>query len=147
MNINGAIIIHTLAQIGRMAPPGEQPNGGGTRANDQSGQSADHNGGQAQNANQQGGQGAGNQGAGQGGQQAGNPVAEWFVASTFRIGLAILGLVLLLFALGQAVGVPLLSMLGDALSTRVGRWLAVAVFALLLIVVALRGFGPWSSST
>lgn len=130
-----------------MAPSGEQPNGGGARANDQSGQSADRNGGQAQNANHQGGQGAGRQGAGQGGQQAGNGIAEWFVASTFRIGLAILGLVLLLFALGQALGVPLLDMVGDALSTRVGRWLAVAVFALLLIVVALRGFGSRSSNT
>lgn len=68
-------------------------------------------------------------------------VGEWFAASTLRIGLAIIGIFLLLFALGQAVGVPLLGMVADALATRVGRWLAVAVFALLLIVVAMRGVG------
>lgn len=122
-----------------MAPSSEQPSNGARADNQrQSGASA---------GAQSDGGGAG--GAADGGDTAGgdNQVTEWFVASTFRIGLAILGLVLLLFALGQAVGVPLLEMLTEALSTRVGRWLAVAVFALLLIVVALRGFGPWSSST
>lgn len=67
--------------------------------------------------------------------------AEWFAASTFRIGLAILGLVLLLIGLGRAVGVNLLQLMVDALNTRIGRWLAVALFGLLLISVALRGFG------
>ncbi|QLG29025.1 hypothetical protein HUG10_16425 [Halorarum halophilum] len=71
----------------------------------------------------------------------GGETAERFAASSFRIGLAFLGIVLLLFALGQAVGVDLLGMVGDALATEVGRWLVVAFFALVLIAVALRGFG------
>lgn len=70
---------------------------------------------------------------------------EWFARSTVRIALAVFGVVLLLFALGQAAGVDLLGAVADALSTQVGRWLAVAVFALLLIAVAVRGFGAWSS--
>ena len=71
----------------------------------------------------------------------GGDTAERFAASSFRIGLAFLGLILLLFALGQAVGVDLLGMVGEALATEVGRWLVVAFFALVLIAVALRGFG------
>lgn len=66
-----------------------------------------------------------------------------FAASALRIGLALLGIVLLLFALGQAVGLDLLGWVADALSTRMGQWLVVAFFALLLIVVALRGVGRW----
>ena len=72
---------------------------------------------------------------------AGGGVAAWFAASTFRIGLAFIGLVLLLFALGQMAGIDLLGMVVEALSTQVGLWLTVAVFALLLIALALRGFG------
>lgn len=71
---------------------------------------------------------------------AGEETAEWFAASTLRIGLAIIGFVLLLFALGQAVGLDLLGLVVEALNTRVGRWLMVAFFALLLIMIALRGF-------
>lgn len=66
---------------------------------------------------------------------------EWFAASTLRIALAIVGLVIVLFALGQAVGVNLLGMLADALNTQVGRWLVVAFFGLMLIALAIRGFG------
>lgn len=72
-------------------------------------------------------------------------VAGWFAASTFRVALAIIGLVLLLFALGQAVGFDLLGLVADALSSRLGRWLAVAFFALILIVVAVRGFDTQSA--
>ncbi len=66
---------------------------------------------------------------------------EWFAASTLRIALAIIGLVVVLFALGQAVGMNLLGMFADALSTQIGRWLVVAFFGLLLIALAVRGFG------
>lgn len=64
----------------------------------------------------------------------------WFAASTFRVALALLGLVLLLFALGRAVGVDLLGLVVEGLQTQIGRWLAVAVFALAIIAIALRGF-------
>lgn len=67
-------------------------------------------------------------------------VAEWFAESTIRIAVAILGVILLLFAVGQMVGIDLLGGLADALDTQIGRWLLVAVFAIFLIVVALRGF-------
>lgn len=66
---------------------------------------------------------------------------EWVTESAFWIALALFGFVLLLFALGQAVGVDFLGTVADALGTRLGCWLAVALFALLLIVVAIRGFG------
>lgn len=66
--------------------------------------------------------------------------AEWFAASTLRIALAIVGFIVLLFALGQAAGVDLLGMVADALDTAIGRWLVVALFGLLLIALALRGF-------
>lgn len=71
---------------------------------------------------------------------------EWFAESTLRIALAVFGFVLLLFALGQAVGIDLLGMVVSALSTQMGRWLLVAFFALAIIVIAVRGFGPSSSS-
>jgi uncharacterized membrane protein len=66
---------------------------------------------------------------------------SWFAESTLRVVLAVVGLVLLLFALGQAAGIDLLGMLADALATRVGRWLAIAFFGLLLVVIAMRGLG------
>ena len=68
-------------------------------------------------------------------------VGEWFAESTLRVALAVFGFVLLLFALGQAVGIDLLGMVVDALSTQMGRWLLVAFFALALILIAVRGFG------
>lgn len=68
-------------------------------------------------------------------------VAGWVAASTFRVGLALIGFVLLLFALGQIAGLDLLGLVVDALSTSVGRWLIVAIFALIIIAVAVRGFG------
>lgn len=71
---------------------------------------------------------------------------EWFAESTLRIALAVFGFVLLLFALGQAVGIDLLGMVVDALTTRMGRWLVVAFFALAIILIAVRGF-DWSATT
>lgn len=68
-------------------------------------------------------------------------VGGWFAESTLRIALGVFGFVLLLFALGQAVGIDLLGMVVDALSTQMGRWLLVACFALALILLAVRGFG------
>lgn len=67
--------------------------------------------------------------------------ADWLTQSALRVGLALLGVVLLLYALGRLVGVDLLAMLADALTSEWGRWIAVAVVALALIGLALRGFG------
>ncbi|MDS0294302.1 hypothetical protein [Halogeometricum luteum] len=62
-----------------------------------------------------------------------------FAGAAVRWGIGITGFVLFLFALGQAVGLDLLGLFAEALSSQTGRWLAVAVFALFLISVARRG--------
>lgn len=64
---------------------------------------------------------------------------RWFANAAVRTGLTLIGVVLLLFALGQAVGLPLLDLFADAISSETGRWLVVAFFALLLIGAAQRG--------
>ena len=63
---------------------------------------------------------------------------RWFAAATVRAGLTAVGVVLLLFALGQAVGLPLLELATDALASQTGQWLAVAFLALLLIGAAQK---------
>lgn len=66
-------------------------------------------------------------------------LGEVFASAALRWGIGIAGFVLFLFALGQAVGLDLLGLFADALSSQTGRWLLVAVFALFLIGVARRG--------
>ncbi len=51
---------------------------------------------------------------------------------------AIVGLVVVLFAVGQALGADLLGMLANALATQTGQWLAVAFIALLVVGAAMR---------
>ncbi|MHB9285469.1 hypothetical protein ACKVMT_00335 [Halobacteriales archaeon Cl-PHB] len=63
---------------------------------------------------------------------------RWFAGTAVRAGLTVIGVVLLLFALGQAVGLPLLELTTDALTTQTGQWLAVAFFAVLLIGAAQK---------
>lgn len=65
---------------------------------------------------------------------------EAIAASTVRLGLAILGIVLVLFAVGQALGFDALAIFGEAFNTREARWMIVAFFGLVLLVVSLRGF-------
>jgi uncharacterized membrane protein len=61
------------------------------------------------------------------------------MASTAAQALVMLvGLAVVLFAVGQAVGADLLGMVGDALATHTGQWLAVAVVALIVVIAALR---------
>jgi hypothetical protein len=64
---------------------------------------------------------------------------EWFASTAVRAGLTVIGLVLLLFALGQAVGLPLLELVASALTSQTGQWLVVAFFAVLLIGAAQKG--------
>ena len=56
-----------------------------------------------------------------------------------RVRLALVGFVLFLFALGRPVGFDLLELFAEAVSSRTGRWLVVALFALLLVALAQRG--------
>jgi hypothetical protein len=69
--------------------------------------------------------------------------AGWFAASALRSGLALVGLVLLLVALGQLAGVNSLDMFADVLSSPIGGWLVVAGLALLIISLAVHGVGRW----
>lgn len=64
-----------------------------------------------------------------------------FASTTLRLLVTIIGLIVFLFALGQAVGIDLIGMTADVLATQTGRWLLVALFALLLIGVAQRAIG------
>lgn len=57
-----------------------------------------------------------------------------------RTLLGIFGVVLLLFGLGQAFGLDLLGVIGDALASPTARWLTIAFIGVLMIVGALGGF-------
>ena len=63
----------------------------------------------------------------------------WVATTAVRTGLTLIGVVLLLFALGQAVGLPLLQLVSDALTSQTGQWLVVAFFAVLLIGASRKG--------
>ena len=63
---------------------------------------------------------------------------RWFANTAVQAGLTVIGVVLLIFAIGQAVGLPLLDFTVEALSSQTGRWLVVAFFAILLIGAAQR---------
>lgn len=64
----------------------------------------------------------------------------WFTSSALRFGLGIVGLFLLLAALGQLSGIDILGETANILGTEVGRWLLVAIVAIALIGVAVYGF-------
>lgn len=66
--------------------------------------------------------------------------SKWIASTAVRMGLTIIGVILLVFALGQAFGFPLLELTIDALTSQTGRWLVVAFFALLLIGAAQRSY-------
>lgn len=109
-----------------------------TAQNQQSGGQNQQAGGQ----NQQAGGGAGGQNQqtqqarGQGNRRG---MGEWFASSAVRVGLMLIGVIVLLFALGQAVNADLLGWTVEALTSEVGRWLVVAFFALLIIGAAQKG--------
>jgi len=66
-------------------------------------------------------------------------VGSWFAETTVRIGVLLIGVAVFLFALGQALGVPLLEAVGEFFSGD-GAWFAVAFLALLLIVAATKSW-------
>ena len=74
------------------------------------------------------------------GEEAATDSTEWVALSTLRVGLGIIGFTLLLFALGQVIGLNLLELLVSGLTSHLGRWLIVALLAVLLIALAVRGF-------
>lgn len=71
-------------------------------------------------------------------QRDGVAASAWFANTAVRSGLTVIGIVVLLFALGQAVGLPLLELATDALTSETGQWLVVAFFAVILIGAAQK---------
>jgi hypothetical protein len=78
-----------------------------------------------------------------GDQPPGNDTAGWFAMSALRFGIVLIGLVLLLVALGQIAGVNFLELFADVLATPVGRWIVVAFVAVLIVSFAVHGFDRW----
>lgn len=70
----------------------------------------------------------------------GGAFSGWFASSALRWGLVLVGLFLLLAALGQLSGIDILGEVSAILGTDAGRWLVVAVVALALIAIAVYGF-------
>jgi hypothetical protein len=62
----------------------------------------------------------------------------WFTSTILQTLVAIIGLIGVLFALSMALGVDLLGMLADALSTQTGQWLAIAFVVLMVTAAAVR---------
>lgn len=89
------------------------------------GTAQDHNGGQ-------------NRSQGNRNRQEDNNPGDWFAHATIRWMLALVGVVVVLFGLGQAVGISLLGMVADALGSQTGQWLMVALFGLLVILAAAK---------
>jgi len=118
---------------GKQGTGGQQPaNGGGQQPANGGGQQQAATGGQQQGAGQRGGNGQQRNGRGMG-------LADWFANGALRTGIILVGFTLFLFALGQAVGLELLGMFVDAVTSQTGRWLVVAAFALVLIFVGQQG--------
>jgi hypothetical protein len=69
-----------------------------------------------------------------------NTLAGWLASTAVRTVLAVVGVVVVLYALGQLVGVDLLELVAEALGSEIGRWVLIGVFGLLLIGLAQRGF-------
>lgn len=70
---------------------------------------------------------------------ADDSLTDWLASSALRASIVIVGFLLFLFAIGQAVGLELLDMFIDAITSQTGRWLIVAAFALVLIFIGQQG--------
>ena len=62
----------------------------------------------------------------------------WFTSTVLQAAVAVVGLIAVLFALGMALGIDLLGMLAEVLSTQTGQWLAIAFVILLITGAAIR---------
>lgn len=70
----------------------------------------------------------------------GSKAVSWFTETFLRAGIAIIGVVLLLVAVGQMAGVDTFSIVGSILSSNLAQWAAVAIFGLLLVVAASKSW-------
>ncbi|WP_158057364.1 hypothetical protein [Halorussus halophilus] len=107
-----------------------EPTDGSRREDDSRAVRSD--GGTAQGRNGQ------NRAQGQRNRQDDHGPGDWFAHATIQWLLALVGVVVVLFGLGQAVGVSLLGMVADALGSQTGQWLMVAFLGLLVILAAAK---------
>lgn len=96
-------------------------------------QSTTQTGGQQQTPDREAGENRPNRGTSSDG------LTDWLASSALRASIVIIGFLLFLFAIGQAVGLELLDMFIGAVTSQTGRWLIVAAFALVLIFIGQQG--------
>jgi hypothetical protein len=94
---------------------------------------------QAAGAQQGGGQGAPAQSQPNGHDTA-EEVGSWFTETIVRAGVLVVGVAVMIFAIGQAVGEPLLRPLVGFFTSGTGVWLIVAFLALLVMVAATKSW-------
>lgn len=69
-------------------------------------------------------------------------VTSWVTETVVRSLVVLFGVLLVLLALGEIAGVPLIEMIGDFLTSSVGQWTIIGAFGLLLIVIATKRWTP-----
>lgn len=70
----------------------------------------------------------------------GTKAVSWFTETFLRAAIALIGVVLLLVAVGQMAGVDTFSIIGSILASDLAQWGAVALFGLLLVVAASKSW-------
>ncbi|QSW98338.1 hypothetical protein [Haloterrigena alkaliphila] len=63
---------------------------------------------------------------------------RWLLSTVLQTVVAVVGLVVVLYALSRAFGVDLLGRTAAALATQTGQWIAIAVVALVAMSAAMR---------
>lgn len=76
----------------------------------------------------------------QNGAVQGTKAVSWFTETFLRAAIALIGVVLLLVAVGQMAGVDTFSIIGSILASDLAQWGAVALFGLLLVVAASKSW-------
>lgn len=125
----------------------QNPNSGdGTAEGRQGRQSHQGNarsqGQQPPNAQQGSGQGASTQPQQGRARQASTAeeVGSWFTETIVRAGILVVGVAVMIFAIGQAVGANLLGPLAEFFTSGTGAWFVVAFLALLVVVAATKSW-------
>jgi hypothetical protein len=67
-------------------------------------------------------------------------VGSWFTETLVRAGILVIGVAVLLFAIGQAVGANLLEPMAEFFASGTGAWFVVAFLALLVMVAATKSW-------
>ncbi|MWG33219.1 hypothetical protein [Halomarina oriensis] len=127
----------------------QNPNSGNGNAaqgsNGQQSQQHTAQGQQGQPAQQGGGQGAPQNQPQQGRTQqpprsTTEEVGSWFTETLVRAGILVIGVAVMLFAIGQAVGLRLLEPMAEFFTSGTGAWFVVAFLALLVMIAATKSW-------